>query len=61
MCERLQKVLHSKPEDLRIYDFNNDERPVLLDDEMSTIRELEFTDGHKLLVESKLWSTVAVQ
>ena len=53
MCERLQKVLHIKPEDLRIYDFSNEEHPELLDDEAKTIRELKFSDGHRLLVESK--------
>ena len=53
MCEQLQKVLHMKPEDLRIYDFKNEDQPELLEDEMKTIKELEFTDGYKLLVESK--------
>ena len=42
-----------KPEDLRIYDFKNEDQPELLEDEMKTIKELEFTDGYKLLVESK--------
>ena len=42
-----------KPDDLRVYDFQNEEQPELLEDEMKTLNELEFEDGRKLLVESK--------
>ena len=42
-----------KAEDLRLYDFSTDDDPVLLDDESATIESLRFSDGQKLLVESK--------
>ena len=44
-----------KPDDLRVYDFQNEEQPELLEDEMKTLNELEFEDGRKLLVESKFF------
>ena len=53
VCERLQKVLHIKPEDLRIYDFINEDQPDLLDNETMTLKDLNISDGHKILVESK--------
>jgi len=42
-----------KSEDLRVYDFSNEEDPILLEDEMATISEMDFSDGQKLLVESE--------
>ena len=55
MCDEFQRILHIKPEDLRIYNFANEDHPVLLDDEMASIKSLRFEDGQKLLVESQ-WS-----
>ncbi len=54
MYDTMQQVLHIKPEDLRIYDLNNDEQPELLDDEDKTINELSFIDGQNILIESVL-------
>ena len=53
LCERLQTVLHTKPEDMRLYDLTDLESPELLDDEEKIVEELGFKDGHSLLVESK--------
>lgn len=53
VCECLQKVLHAKPEDLRIYNISNEEKPDLLDEEEKTLEELGFDNGQKILVESK--------
>ena len=46
-------MLHSKPEDLRLYDFSNDDRPELMEEEDKTLEEIGFQDGHKVLVESE--------
>ena len=53
MCERLQTVLHTKPEDLRLYDLTDLDSPELLDEEEKTAEEMGFKDGHSLLVESR--------
>ena len=53
MSEYIEKVLHVKSEDLRLYDLSDEENPVLLDDENRTVNDLKFTDGQKLLVESE--------
>jgi ubiquitin carboxyl-terminal hydrolase 6/32 len=53
MCEFLQRVLHAKQEDLRIYDLSNEDQPDLLDEESKTIEDLRFTDGSKILVETR--------
>ena len=53
MCEYIEKVLHVKPEDLRLYDLSDEENPVHLDNEALTVGNLYFTDGQKLLVESE--------
>ena len=56
MSEYIEKVLHVKSEDLRLYDLSDEENPVHLDDETKTMGDLKFTDGQKLLIESKnLW------
>ena len=47
-------MLHTKAEDLRIHDFAEEEHPELLDDEERTITDLNFSDNHKLLIESKI-------
>lgn len=52
-CECLQKVLHAKPEDLRIYNLSNEDQPELLDEDSATFEDLSFSDGQKILVESK--------
>ena len=49
MCQ----VLHTKAEDLRIHNFADENHPELLEDEEKTITDLEFSDNHKLLIESK--------
>ena len=53
MSEYIEKVLHVKSEDLRLYSLSNEENPVHLDDETMTIADLKFTDGQKLLLESE--------
>lgn len=52
MCDTFQKVLHSKPEDLRIYDLTNEDQPELLDEEHRTVGELGYKNGQNILVES---------
>ena len=59
MCDHMQQTLHIKPEDLRIYDLNNDELPELLDDEEKTIEELDIKDGQSILIESKPLVTIS--
>ena len=46
-------MLHTKPEDLRLYDLKDIDSPELLDEEEKTVEEMGFKDGHSLLVESK--------
>lgn len=62
MSEKIQKVLHVKGEDLRLYDLTGDEDcPRLLEDESQTLEQLGFSkgqkaspkEGFKLLVESE--------
>ena len=53
MCDHLQSVLHSKPEDLRLYDFSTEDQPDLMEDDDKTIEELGIQNGHKVLVESE--------
>ena len=53
MSEYIEKVLHVKSEDLRLYDLTDEENPVHLDNETRTVEDLTFTDGQKLLIESK--------
>ena len=53
MSEYIEKVLHVKSEDLRLYSLSNEENPVHLDDETMTVADLKFTDGQKLLLESE--------
>ena len=53
MCEYIEKVLHVKSEDLRLYNLTDEEDPVHLDDETKTVADLQFSDGQKLLVESE--------
>ena len=53
MCEYIEKVLHVKSEDLRLYNLTDEEDPVHLDDETKTVADLQFIDGQKLLVESE--------
>ena len=53
MSEYVEKVLHVKSEDLRLYDLTDEENPVHLDNEGLTVAELQFRDGQKLLVESE--------
>ena len=53
MSEYIERILHVKSEDLRLYDLSDEENPVLLDNETMTIDDLKFSDGQKLLVESK--------
>ena len=52
MSEYIEKVLHVKSEDLRLYDLTDEENPVHLDNETRTVEDLVFTDGQKLLIES---------
>ena len=52
MSEYIEKVLHVKSEDLRLYDLSDEGNPVLLDNETMTIADLKFTDGQNILVES---------
>lgn len=49
MCQ----VLHTKAEDLRIYNFTEEDHPQFLEEEDKTIDDLGFADNHKLLIESK--------
>ncbi|CAI8055038.1 hypothetical protein GBAR_LOCUS30033 [Geodia barretti] len=51
MSEYIEKVLHVKSEDLRLYDLTDEENPVHLDNETRTVEDLTFTDGQKLLIE----------
>ena len=54
MCEVMQKVLHAKPEEVRLYSLSEDEEQLeLLDEEEKTVEELEFKNGQRILVESK--------
>lgn len=53
VMERMCQVLHTKPDDLRIHSFTDEDHPDLLEEEEKTITELGFTDNHKLLIESK--------
>ena len=53
VMDRMCQVLHTKAEDLRIHDFADEEHPLLLDDEEKTVSDLDFSDNHKLLIESK--------
>ena len=56
----MRRMLHVKPEDLRIYDFSDEENPRLLDDETATIGGLNLADGQKILVESMFLCTQTV-
>ena len=58
--DRMCQVLHTKAEDLRIHDFAEEEHPELLDDEEMTITDLNFSDNHKLLIESKIIDFVCI-
>ena len=53
MSEYIERVLHVKSEDLRLYDLSDEENPVHLDNETMKIADLKFSDGQKLLVESE--------
>ena len=54
ISEHLQRILHVKSEDLRVYEFSNEDDPTLLENEADTINSMGFADGQKLLVESEL-------
>lgn len=54
MSQRIQQILHVKMEDLRLYDLTNEDSPVLLEDENKTVDDLEYKDGHKILIEGKV-------
>ena len=51
--DRMCQVLHTKAEDLRIYNFTEEDHPQFLEEEDKTIDDLGFADNHKLLIESK--------
>ncbi len=59
ISERIEQMLHVKSEDLRLYDLTNEDSPVLLEEENSTIENLYVNaknrpkDGYKLLIESR--------
>ena len=53
MSEYIEKILHVKSEDLRLYNLSDEENPVHLDNETMTVSDLKFCDGQKLLVESE--------
>lgn len=46
-------MLRVKPEDLRLYDFSDDDQPLLLENEDATLEQLGLSDGHKILLESE--------
>ena len=46
-------MLRVKVEDLRLYDFSDDDQPILLENEDATLEQLNLSDGHKILLESK--------
>ena len=55
MIEVMQKVLHAKPDEVRIYSLTEDEEQLeLLDEEEKTVEELGFKNGQKILVESMM-------
>ena len=47
MSEYVERILHVKSEDLRLYDLSAEEYPVHLDNETMTIANLKFCDGQK--------------
>ena len=54
MSSYIEKVLHVKSEDLRLYNLSDEENPVHLDNENMTVADLKFADNQKLLIESKI-------
>ncbi|XP_019848743.1 PREDICTED: ubiquitin carboxyl-terminal hydrolase 32-like isoform X2 [Amphimedon queenslandica] len=54
MVEVMQKVLHAKPDEVRIYSLSDDEEQLeLLDEEEKTVEDLGFKNGQKILVETR--------